>query len=51
MSEEHPECPLYSHANCREFYNPRLCAIANEDKVCLKKTNKYNPISNPTNEF
>ena len=40
MSEKHPECPLYNHANCREFYNPRLCAIVNEDKVCLRKKNK-----------
>ena len=37
MSERHPECPLYSHDNCREIHNPKLCAIVREDKGCLKK--------------
>ncbi len=50
MSERQPECPLYNHENCREIHNPKLCAIVNEDKVCLKKTNKNKSISNPTNE-
>ncbi len=50
MSEKYPECPLYNHANCREYYNPKLCAIVNEGKVCLRKKNKKKSISNPTNE-
>ena len=40
MSEKHTECPLYNHSNCREIHNPKLCAIVNEDKVCLRKRNK-----------
>ena len=28
MSEKHPECPLYNHANCREIHNPKLCAYS-----------------------
>lgn len=37
MSEKHPECPLYNPLNCKEYYNPKLCAFAREDKICLKK--------------
>ncbi len=37
MSKKHSECPLYNHDNCREFYNPKLCAVVREDKTCLKK--------------
>lgn len=37
MSKQYPECPLYNHENCRELYSPKLCAIVNEDKKCLKK--------------
>jgi len=37
MSKKHPECPLYNHANCRDYYNPKLCAIIREDKICIKK--------------
>ena len=37
MSEKNPECPLYNPLNCKEYYNPKLCAFAREDKVCLKK--------------
>ena len=37
MSEHYPECPLSKHDNCREFDNPKLCAIVREDKACLKK--------------
>jgi hypothetical protein len=37
MSKQYPECPLYNHINCRECYNPKICAIVNEDKECLKK--------------
>ena len=37
MSEKHPECPLYNPFNCKEYYNPKLCAFARKDKICLKK--------------
>jgi len=37
MSGQHPECPLSVHANCRQFHNPGLCAIARKDKTCLKE--------------
>ncbi len=37
MSEKHPECPLYNPLNCKEYYNPKLCAFVKKDKVCLKK--------------
>jgi len=37
MSKRYPECPLYDHSNCRDCYNPKLCAIVRENKVCIKK--------------
>ncbi len=40
MSKQHPECPLYNHATCKELHNPKLCAIIREDKTCFKKQQK-----------
>lgn len=40
MSTKNPECPLYNPLSCKEYYNPRLCAFAKKDKLCLKKTAK-----------
>jgi hypothetical protein len=37
MSENKPECPLYNPLNCKEYYNPKLCAFVRDDKQCLKK--------------
>jgi len=37
MSQKHPECPLYNPLNCKEYYNPKLCAFIRKDRVCLKK--------------
>ncbi len=37
MSDKHPECPLYNPLNCKEYYNPKLCAFVRKDKACLKK--------------
>ena len=37
MSDKHPECPLYNPLNCKEYYNPKLCAFVRKDKICLKK--------------
>jgi hypothetical protein len=37
MSEKNPECPLYNPMNCKEYYNPKLCAFSRSDKKCLKK--------------
>ena len=42
MSEKHPECPLYNPLNCKEYYNPKLCAFVRKDKVCLKKKKPKN---------
>jgi hypothetical protein len=47
MSEKHPECPLYNPLNCKEYYNPKLCAFVRRDKACLKK--KKCPLYNPLN--
>jgi hypothetical protein len=46
MSKQHPECPLYNHATCKELHNAKFCAIIREDKVCLKKRQKSKK-SNP----
>ena len=40
MSKQHPECPLYNHATCKELHNMKFCAIVREDKICLKKRQK-----------
>ena len=40
MSKQYPECPVYNHNNCKDYHNPKLCAMAKKDKVCLKKTAK-----------
>jgi len=40
MSKQYPECPLANHANCKDLYNPKLCAMARKDKKCLKKNSK-----------
>ena len=37
MSGAYPECPLFDHNHCREYYNPKLCAIVRKDKTCLRK--------------
>jgi hypothetical protein len=40
MSKKYSECPLFNHDNCKEFHNPKLCAIVKKDKTCLKKIAK-----------
>ncbi len=37
MSEKHPQCPLYNPLNCKEHFNPKVCAFARKDNLCLKK--------------
>jgi len=37
MSKKNPECPLYNPLNCKEYYNPKLCAFVRKDRLCLKK--------------
>jgi hypothetical protein len=37
MSDKHPECPLYNPLNCKEYFNPKLCAFTRKDRSCLKK--------------
>ncbi len=40
MSKKYPECPLYNHDNCRDYYNPKICAVVRDDKICIKKNEK-----------
>jgi hypothetical protein len=40
MSKRYPECPLYNHSTCKDQFNPKLCALVREDRVCVKKTLK-----------
>jgi hypothetical protein len=40
MSKKYPECPLYNHDNCRDYYNPKLCAVVRDDNICIKKAAK-----------
>jgi len=40
MSKRYPECPLYNHTNCKDYYNPKLCAVIRKDKICIKKSQK-----------
>ena len=42
MSEKNPECPLYNPLNCKEYYNPKLCAFVRADKTCRKKKKPKN---------
>ena len=53
MSKQYPECPLYKHDNCREFHNPKLCAVVKEDKICLRKkgNSKSKSKTKDRNEF
>lgn len=37
MSDKHPECPLYNPLNCKEYFNPKLCAFTRKDRICRKK--------------
>lgn len=48
MSEKNPECPLYNPLNCKEYYNPKLCAFVRKDKVCLKKKKPKSKKKKPT---
>ena len=36
--------------NCKEYYNPKLCAFAKKDKICLKKKTKSKPKAEPAEE-
>lgn len=45
MSEKNEGCPLYNPMNCREYYNPKICAFVKEDHVCLKKKKTRNKTS------
>ena len=47
MSKKHPECPLFNHSHCKDYGNPKLCAIVRDDKVCVKKS-KPKTKSQPT---
>lgn len=47
MSDKNPECPLYNPMNCKEYYNPKLCAFVRRDKSCLKKKPREKPKEKP----
>jgi hypothetical protein len=40
MSKKYPECPLYNHTHCKDYDNPKVCAIVREDKICVRKKPK-----------
>ncbi len=40
MSKQYPECPLYNHNNCKQFHNPKVCAIVKNDNDCLRERYK-----------
>ena len=40
MSKAEPDCPLYNHNSCGKLYHPQLCALAREDKQCMKRHQK-----------
>ena len=50
MSEKNPECPLYNPLNCKEYYNPKLCAFVRKDRVCLKKKKPKSKIKEDSRE-
>lgn len=50
MSEKIEGCPLYNPMNCREYYNPKICAFAKEDQVCLKKKKPRKKTSSQEND-
>jgi hypothetical protein len=52
MSDKHPECPLYNPLNCKEYFNPKLCAFVRKERDCLKKKKpKVKLISKETGFF
>ena len=34
MSKQYPKCPLYNHNTCKQFHNPKVCAIRRNDNSC-----------------
>ena len=36
MSKQYPECPLFNHENCKEYYNRKVCAVVRKDRICLR---------------
>ena len=46
MSRQYPECPLYNHNNCKQFHNPKVCAIVKNDNECLRKRYKNSKKAN-----
>ena len=37
MSKKYPECPLTYTDACKDWENPKICAIVRKDKVCFRK--------------
>ena len=43
MSDKYPDCPLYNPLNCKEYHNPKLCALVRPDRCCRKKQKPRHP--------
>jgi len=37
MKQKKTRCPLSNPLNCKEYFNPNLCAFARKDGKCTKK--------------
>ncbi len=37
MKQKKTQCPLTNPLNCKEYYNPNLCAFVRKDGKCTKK--------------
>jgi len=37
MKQQKTQCPLSNPLNCKEYYNPNLCAFVRKDGNCTKK--------------
>jgi hypothetical protein len=46
MSKQYPECPLYNHDNCKQFHNPKVCAVTRDDNNCLRERYKKSKKTN-----
>jgi len=37
MHNNIPECNVSNPHNCKEYYNPKICAFSRKDRICMKK--------------
>jgi hypothetical protein len=43
MKQKKSQCPLTNPLNCKEYYNPNLCAFVRKDGKCTKKKKNSRP--------